>query len=381
MLEVVVVGGGLAGATVALHLAGRGAKVNLVEAEQPGSAATGAAGGMLAPQYEAAGPGALFRVLVQSRDYYPEFADAVEALSGEKLRLNWDGILVASFDEEEELRSRTRLEWQRAAGQEGEILDTAAATRLQPGITDEAVSYLWLPREGQVDSQQLAVLLPRVLRAAGVQVLGNRRVRDVQIQRDTIVGVELTDDRRMAADAVVVAAGAWSAIVERLPFRIPVRPVRGHLLRFAAGAVSLGQPIADQQGRFLIPRADGTVLAGSSMEEAGFDRSVDAEAVRAIHEAAARLVPALGTKNPTESWADLRPMTADGLPIIGSDAQVRGLFYAAGYGRIGILFSPLAGRVVADLILGGDLPVDWQGFTPGRLTSAGADLQSLPNAG
>jgi glycine oxidase len=367
MARVVVVGGGIAGASVALFLAEGGAEVSIVDAEQPGGAATSASGGMLAPQYEALGPGALYRALVECRSFYPTFAAMVERLAGESLRLQWAGMLIANLDADEHLRAEEKATWQRAAGEAAEMLDPAAAMRIQPGVTEDAVSYLWLPDEGQVDSQQLGELLPRVLAAAGVRVLANRKVRDVQIENGRVEGVELTDDRFLGADSVVVAAGAWSGAVGRLPVRVPIWPVRGHLLRFASSPVPLDRLVAGHAGRVLIPRRDGSVLAGSSMEDVGFDRSTDADTLHDIHAAVTRLVPAFGSVQPVDSWADLRPMSPDGLPIIGADPEAAGILYATGYGRTGILMSPLAGRVVADLVLGRGLAEGWEHFSPHRL--------------
>jgi glycine oxidase len=366
MTRIVVVGGGIAGAAVAMFLRQRGAEVYVVAAEPAGSTATGASGGTLAPQYECTEPGPLFRALVQCRRFYPEFVRIVREITGEPLHLRWSGMLVANFDHADHGRSERRRAWQRAEGEDAELLEPDAALRRQPGITDAAASYLWLPEEGYVDSQQLAELLPRVLERTGVHLLDNRRVREVEVEDGRICGVQLTDDRVLRADAVVVAAGAWSGALSRLPVRVPVRPVRGHLLRFASGATALDCMVADPGGRFLIPREDGSILAGSSMEEAGFDRSTDADVQRSIHESVRRLVPALAAHQPTDVWADLRPVPHDGLPLVGRDPDAEGLFYATGYGRTGILMAPLAGRIVADQILGDPVPEPWQAFAPRR---------------
>jgi glycine oxidase len=367
MVDVIVIGGGLAGAAVAISLAERGSRVAVVDAEQPGSAATAAAAGMLVPQYESDQDGPLFRALLECRGYYPAFADTVEALSGEALRLRWKGMLVANLEADEHRRAGEKLAWQGAVGAAAELLEPGQAAGLQPGLASDALSYLWLPDEGQVDAQQVAELLPRLLEAAGVQLLGHRRGREVQTENGRVEGVVLTDDRFLAAPSVVLAAGAWSGLVGRLPTRIPVVPVRGHLLRYDPAPVSLGPIVAGYGGRVVVPCDDGSVLVGSTSEPSGFDRSTDAAALAEIQSAAARLVPAFRGHEPTDAWADLRPMPVDGLPIVGADPEAQGLFYATGYGRTGILMSPLAGRVVAELILDGTLREGWGPFSPRRL--------------
>jgi glycine oxidase len=370
MIEVVVVGGGLAGAAVALSLAERGAAVNVIDVERPGSAATGASAGMLAPQYESAGRGALYRVLVRSRERYHLFAERLEQLSGVSAGLRMDGMLVANFTEDEHAAAAGMLDWQREEGQRGELLDVESALRLEAGVARDVHSWLWLPDEGQVDAQQVAGSLATALGAAGVRVIAGRRVARVDSAGGAVTGVALEDGRVVAADVVVIAAGAWSANLNGVPRRLQVRPVRGHILRFGAGAPQLRRIVTSHAGRYLVPRSDGTLLAGSTMDESGYDRSIDDERVALVRESAARLLPALHGARPAEHWADLRPISDDGLPLIGAEPLLEGLFYATGYGRNGILLAPLAGEALADMVLGRDVDEEWLAFAPDRTISA-----------
>ena len=366
MIEVVVIGGGLAGAATALALAERGAAVNVVDGERPGSAATGASAGMLAPQYESAGPGPLYRVLVECRAAFPAFADTIHVLTGEDIDVRWDGMLVANHTEAEHAAAAATLEWQRADGQRGELVDPGQAAALQPGIAPDVPSWVWLPDEGQVDAQRLAALLGRALAAAGVRVLSGRRVSAVRDAGGAVDGVVLDDGRHVPGDVVVVAAGAWSASLAGLPAPVPVRPVRGHILRYRPGAAAIRRIVSSHAGRYLVPRRDGSILAGSTMDESGFDRSIDDASLAVVRDAAARLVPGLAGAQSAERWADLRPISADGLPIIGPDPELDGLHYATGYGRNGILLGPLAGKVAANMILGLVVPPAWNDFRPRR---------------
>jgi glycine oxidase len=367
LIEIVVAGGGLAGAAVALALAERGAAVNLIEHERPGAAATGASAGMLAPQYESAGPGPLYHALVQGRAWFPRFIDVIEELAAQAVDMRWDGMLVVNEDEAQAGDAAAMVRWQQAHGQRGELLDVPAALRLQAGLPTRPHSYLWLPDEGQVDSQQLADVLGRALTAAGIRVIAGRRVASLHTRGDVVDGVVLEDGRLVAADVVIVAAGAWSDRIDGLPRRLAVRPVRGHMLRFGAGAAPLQRLLASHAARYLVPRNDGTILAGSTMDETGYDRSMDDAALRVVHEAAAALLPALADARPLEQWADLRPIPQDGLPVIGLDPDVRGLAYATGYGRNGILLAPLAGVRLAEMVLHGAADAAWAAFSPARL--------------
>jgi glycine oxidase len=371
VLEVVVVGGGIAGAAVALELLERGVAVNVVDAERPGGAATGAAAGMLAPQYESSGATPLFRLLVEARSGYPEFAARLERLAGRDVGLRWDGMLVVNLTAAEEAAAEETVRWQRGEGYPAELLEVGEARRMEPGLGPEVRSCVWLPAEGQVDAQRLALALPDALGAAGARLVTGRRAVELTASAGRVTGVRLADGRALPADGVVLAAGAWSGGLAGLPRPLPVRPVRGHILRFPAPAGGMVHIVSTHGGRYLVPKGDDTVLAGSTMDDVGFDRSLSEEGMAAVHATAARLVPALGGAEPVERWADLRPISGDRLPILGPDPDLEGLFYATGYGRNGILLGALAGRMVAELVTTGETRPDWRPFGIHRFLAAG----------
>jgi glycine oxidase len=366
MLEIVVIGAGVAGFSAALALWDRGAAVTVVEESRPGSAATGASAGMLVAQYESGGPDEKFRLCLESRERYPEFAARLEELSGERLDVRWDGLLVANFSAEEHEGAAEAVRWQREANLEAELLDPGAAAELQPGVATAVVSYLWLPQEGQLDSQRLGAALGAAIGGTGIRLIRGMGAAEVLSRDGRVTGVGLADGRTLEAEWVVLAAGAWSGKIGGLPRELPVRPVRGQIARFPAQALALKRMVASHAGRYLVPRSDGTVLAGSTMEDVGFDRSITEVGLQAIHESVSELVPALAGLKPLERWAGLRPISADRLPIIGPDPDLEGLLYATGYGRSGITLAAVTGAIVADLALTGDSEHDWRPFRPDR---------------
>jgi glycine oxidase len=359
MVEVVVVGGGIAGVATALALVERGAAVNLVEAGRPASAATGASAGMLAPQYESPGPGPLYRFGIRSRGLWPAFARRLSELSGRRLAIRWDGMLVANLSGAEEDEARAAIRWQTGAGQRAELLSPTDAAGLQPGLSPDVRSWLWLPDEGQVDAQQLVDVFDAALRAAEARYIPDTRVEALRVEAGEVSGVVLADGRTLSADRVVLAAGAWTPEIGGVPRELSVRPVRGQMLRFPSGP-ALDRLVANHHGRYIVPRDDGSILAGSTMEEAGFDRSITEEGRDAILATCRGLVPGLEGPEPSEHWADFRPLTPDSHPILGADPDLEGLFYATGHGRNGILLGPVTGEVVADLVLEG-APVEGPG--------------------
>ena len=352
-MEVIVIGGGLAGSAVALELRRRGAHVNVVDREGPGAAATGAAAGMLAPLYEGSKDLSVLSLMCQARDEAGAFFQSLEALSGYPLHVRFPGMLVVNRSDEDHQAGLEQVSRQRSMGEPAEILTPREAASLEPNLSREVASLLWLPREGQIDAQGLVTAIPLALDASGVRTLSGPRVARILERQGQAAGVELDDGRTLGGDAVILAAGAWSGQLQGLPRHLPVRPVRGQLLRFDPGRQGVGRLVGDRSGHYLVPAADGTVLAGSTMDEVGFDRSITDDGERSIHEAVSTLLPGLRNRSPRERWADLRPMTPDGLPILGPDPELEGLFYATGYGRNGILLSGLAASLLADALLEG----------------------------
>lgn len=363
---VVVVGAGIAGSAVALALAERGARVRLFDRDWPGVGATGASAGMLAPQYESGEGSPAFRFGVQNRAAYPDFVRRLEELSGWPVGYRRSGMLVANRDAHEEERARGDAGWQRAAGQQASILASRTARELHGWVASDVSSYLWLADEAQVDAQRLATALADAVRGAGVTLHAGQRVRALLSNGEEVEGIRIESGETVDARRVVLAAGAWSPRIDGLPRPLPLRPVRGQMLRLLPPEAPPRPLVADHRGHYLVPRENGTLLVGSTMEEVGYDDSVTEEARSLLAEGAAELMPALADARVVESWAGLRPLSEDGLPILGPDPELRGLFYATGHGRNGILFAPLTGHVLADLILDGASRIAWEEFSVER---------------
>jgi glycine oxidase len=369
--EILVIGGGISGCAVALELAAQGAAVTLVEEDQPGVGATGASAGMLCPQYETHGPDAAFNFAVACKEAYPAFVERIQSLSDWDIGLRTDGMLVVNRTASEEEEARRDLAFQAAVGLEGEILDPEEARRIHGAVATDVHSWLWLPQEAQVDSQRLAVGLADAVQAAGVSLVRSARVTEITHRDHRATGARLADGRELQARCVVLAAGAWSAKIDGLPRELPVRPVRGQMLRLAPSEPLPWTLVCSHAGRYLVPRINGTILVGSTMEEVGYDDRVTEAGREVLAEAAASLIPALENARIIEAWAGLRPISGDGDPVLGPDPDMEGLFYATGQGRNGILYAPLVGRTVADLILKGSTELPWEAFGVRRFDLGG----------
>lgn len=300
--NVLVIGGGIAGSAVAMEMALAGAQVTLVEEDQPGVGATGASAGMLCPQYETHEPDPTFHLAVACKEAYPAFVERIEGLASWDIGLRHDGMLVANRDALEEAGAIHDLAFQAEVGLPGEILSVEEARRIHGAVSADVRSWLWLPQESQVDSQRLAVGLADAVQGAGARLVRGSRVQAVLSSGGKVTGVQTEDGRTLEAPLVVLAAGAWSGTLEGLPRPVPVRPVRGQILRLSPPQPLPWTLVCDHQGRYLVPRFNGSVLMGSTMEEVGFDDRVTEEGRELLAVAASSLVPSLGDARIIEAW-------------------------------------------------------------------------------
>ncbi|MFN2597170.1 MAG: glycine oxidase ThiO [Pyrinomonadaceae bacterium] len=373
--DVIVLGGGVAGLAVARELALRGVRVTLVERATLGKEASWAAAGMLAPQVEADERDEFFDFACESRDAYPAFADALREETGVDIELDCTGTLYLAFTEEDDCECLRRFECQRGAGLIVERLTAEEVRALEPNLSPRVRSALRFPRAWAVENRKLCDALARACRRAGAEILEGTEARSVSADGARFASVE-TSRGTLGADACVVACGAWSS---RLPIKVSdgaqespaVEPVRGQILCYAmgAGAPLVSHVVYSPRG-YVVPRRDGRLLAGTTVERAGFDKSVTDEGRRAITAHPVEIAPAVEGLRQTDEWAGLRPRADDALPLLGMSTEIENLFYATGHYRNGILLAPLTGALVADLITTGETPAPLAPFSPARLARA-----------
>lgn len=365
--DVVIIGGGIIGLTIARALAKRGAQdVTVIEKHEFGREASWAAGGILAPQIEADRADDFFRLACASRDLYPSFAKALEAESGIDVELNTTGTIYVSFDETEEVDLRARHAWQLAQGLSIEWLTGDAARQIEPQLSPHVRFALRFPDDYQVENRLLVEALLIANKKLDVRLISDCEAHRFVVDDDRIVGVE-TSQGLISASTLVIAAGAWSSRV--VGYEAPkVVPVRGQMLCFEQLPPMARHVIYSARG-YLIPRSDGRMLAGSTTEEVGFDKSVTDEGMKAIKSMAYEIMPSLETLPATDSWAGFRPRSEDGLPILGASKKIDGLVYATGHFRNGILLAPITGELIAEAIVTGTNPLLISAFSPDRFAS------------
>lgn len=362
--EVVIIGGGVIGLSIARSLALRGVRdVIVVEKNDFGREASWAAGGILAPQIEADRSNDFFSLACASRDLYRDFAKALRDESGIDVELDLTGTLCVAFTEAEEQELRSRYDWQRGAGLEVEWLEGAQARALEQSLSEQVRCALRFPNDLQVENRRLVQALLISNKKFGVQLIDQCALQSVQVVAGRVQGVN-TSQGLFGASSVVIAAGAWSSMID--PTRqIQVEPVRGQMLCFQAQPQIARHVIYSSQG-YLVPRADGRLLAGSTTEQVGFDKSVTDDGVNKIRSMAREIAPSITELPLLDSWAGFRPRAADDLPVLGNSVEIEGLIYATGHYRNGILLAPITGELIAETIVSRKTSAALAAFSPDR---------------
>jgi len=346
--DVIVVGAGLIGLSIAFELAERGAAVRVYDRGEPARAASWAGAGMLAPYTERITDAALLELCVTSLREYPAFVERIHEASGVDVRLRVDGVFYAAFENGGLRALKQHAEQLVARGVDCEMLDRASALAAEPWLGADLIGGLLKRGEGYVDNRRLGRALVAACEARGVRVEQSVTI-EVECDSRRVLGVR-TDQGFNAARAVVNACGAWAADLRGVPSSCvpPVAPVKGQMIALSvpSGFVRHATWVP---GAYLVPRNDGRLLIGATVESTGFDERVTAQGIHELLHAALAAAPSLAGFTMTESWAGLRPGTPDGLPCLGP-TPIEGLVLATGHFRNGILLAPVTASLIADAI-------------------------------
>lgn len=374
MADVAVVGAGLIGCSVAYELAKRGVTVTVFDHAEPARAASWAGAGMLAPFSEELPDPAMLAFCRAALAAYPAFVEELHERSGVDARFRRAGTVHVALDEVQFAALTARAPAYRANGGEVTLLDRAATHEREPLLARDLAGALLVANEAQVDNRRLGRALVAACERLGVRF---ERVEGVALEADARRVRGLRTARGFASAPVVVnAAGAWAGALAGVPVaaQVPVRPVAGEMLALAVPPGAL-HALVWLGHRYLVPRDDGRLLVGATVEERGFDARVTAGGVRDLLTAALAAAPALASFALVETWAGLRPGSHDGRPYLGRTA-LEGYVLATGHYRNGILLAPATGRALASLIVDGEAS-ELAPFAParvGEVAATGANL-------
>jgi glycine oxidase len=365
--DVNIAGGGLVGGAIALELALAGMRVAVFDQGQPGREASWAGAGILSPAPE--NPSAIPMVPLgkASLVLYPEFVARVEEISGQAVGFRPKGTLEALFSRDTARELSTHVALHHGWGLQAEAISGDDARELEPALGPEVEAAVLRPDEASVDNRALTQAVLEAARRSGAEIFPHHAVKGIWREKDRCAGL-LLESERISAQWTIVAAGCFSASIAGLEGCAPVRPAKGQMISLRHEKVRIERVLWSDK-IYLVPRNDGRILAGATVEYVGFDKNVTAGALEKILSGALELAPQLAHARVEETWAGLRPDSPDHLPILGP-AEIDGLLLATGHFRSGILLTPITARLIREWITEQRVSVDWERFSPLRFVEA-----------
>jgi glycine oxidase len=364
--DAIIVGGGIIGGSLAFELATRKLSVLIIDRQVPGQEASWAAAGMLAPEPESADDIHVLPLARMSLASYPRFVEAIEDASGLAAQFRSDGTLRLYFGVDGESERDRAAACHRDAGLSTESVSIAQAREIEPSIATSATAFAWLPYECSIDPRALTHAVLTAAERKGVELRHGTAVDQVLTSNGRCDGV-VAGGETSRSRHVVIAAGCFSAGVDRMSRYAPTCPVRGQIVALQPSQNAPKCVLRGHNG-YVVPRNDGRVIAGSTSENAGFEKQVTAEGIEQILRAATELAPSLSSAVIVDTWSGLRPDTPDHLPILGP-TDIEGLWIATGHYRNGILLAPGTARVMREWIVDGQPSLALEKFSPLRFAA------------
>ena len=361
--DAVVAGGGLIGASIAFELAQAGLHVGVFDAREPGREASWASAGIISPAPEGPAMFPLVALSKASAAIYPKFIKAVEEASGQNVEYRPDGAMEVFWEGDVREEISTLLAVYHGVGLRAEALTGERAKELEPGLMEEVQGGVLRPDESSLDNRALTQATLEAAKRKGVEIFAGNGATGIWKDSGRCKGLQLTSGN-VEAKWTIIAAGCFSAKIEGAAPYAPVSPAKGQMAVLRCEAVNI-QHVLWSENIYLVPRNDGRILAGSTVERIGFDHDVTAGGMKKIMNGAIELVPGLAKARIEETWAGLRPDSPDHLPILGP-TDVEGLLLATGHFRSGILLAPLTAQLMREWITTQKMSADWERFSPMR---------------
>lgn len=363
--SVLIVGGGIMGCASAWELARRGYSVTVLERSVPGAEASSRAAGILGAQIEARQPGPMTELSLLSRARYPAFARELTKATGIDVEYRPCGVVHADFSKKELGLHARRVAWQKKRRLKVEALSKARLARLEPSLSKKLAGGLRFADDARIDPPSLLRALHIAAERAGATFRSGAYVRRVIVEDGAARGVALDDGTALSAAHVIVAAGSWTSLIDGLALpESRVLPARGQIVELFT-ARPLLESVVFGPRCYLVPRDDGRILVGSTLEFVGYRREVTAGAVRNLLAAAIELAPELEHAELRSSWSSFRPYTSDELPLLGP-SSIKNLTLVTGHYRNGILLAPISAEIAASVVSGTRPPLSLAPFSPSR---------------
>src|SRR6266436_4910824 len=368
--DAAIAGGGVIGGAIALELARAGLRVAVFDRQQPGQEASWASAGILSPAPENPATVAMVPLGKASLSLYPEFIARVEEISGKSAGFRAKGTLEALFSHDTKAELSTIIALHHGLGLKAEPLRAEDARELEPALSEEVEAAVLRPEEGSVDNRLLTAAILEAAERSGAEIFPGNGAKAIWREGNRGAGLVLQNEK-VEAKWTIIAAGCFSAAIEGIARYAPVKPAKGQMAALRADDLKIERVLWSEK-IYLVPRNDGRIVAGATVEHAGFDKRVTAGGIERILSAAIELAPGLANARIEETWAGLRPDSPDHLPILGP-TDIGGLVVATGHFRSGILLTPITARLVREWITEQRVSVDWDRFSPLRFYPPAAD--------
>ncbi|TCP69733.1 glycine oxidase ThiO [Baia soyae] len=363
MYDVIIVGGGVIGASIAYHLSRFQKRILVIERDKVGSHASSAAAGMLGAQVELKPDNPLFHLARASQLRFVDLVEQLENVTEEKLHLNQNGIIRLARTDEELMELAELHQAQSAIGLSSQLLTYDQICNRVRGVSPAVKGGIHVS-DGQLEAVRLAPLLMKVAQERGVEVYENTTVLSLEIHHNEIRGVNTTSGQYFA-ETVVLAGGAWTNDLLPDEYHIPLYPVKGDAFSLRLPEMELMHTLYTKDC-YIVPKSGNRLLVGATESPYEWDPVVRMEELFKLFLNASKIYPPVLDGEIEKTWSGIRPQTKDGLPYLGLDPDLPGLIYATGHYRNGILLSAITGEIVTDLIVHGKSSFDLQPFAPER---------------
>jgi glycine oxidase len=370
--DVAIAGGGVIGGSIAMELARTGLRVAVFDRQKPGQEASWASAGIISPAPENPGMFATVELGKKSAALYPEFVALVEEISGQSVGFRPKGTLEALFSHDTKAQLSTIIAVHHGLGLKAEPLRAEDARELEPALSEEIEAAVLRPEEASIDNRALTAAVLVAAERSGAQFFPGSSVKAIWREGHRCRGLVLQSEK-VEAKWTIIAAGCFSGTIEGAAAYAPVRPAKGQMAALRADDLKMERVLWSEK-IYLVPRNDGRILAGATVEYAGFDKRVTAGGLEKILSAAIELAPGLKNARLEETWAGLRPDSPDHLPILGP-TDLDGLLMATGHFRSGILLTPITARLIREWITEQKVSPDWDRFSPLRFLNAEASAK------
>ncbi|NOR72706.1 MAG: glycine oxidase ThiO [Mariprofundaceae bacterium] len=365
-MHVAVVGGGIIGYLTACYLKQLNVDVTLIERGETGRESSWAGAGILCPIHPWLYPDSFTRPVDSSLALYPDLQAKLLDKTGVSIEWERSGLLIPFFDDDRTDHWQAAIDWSEKFGWKVEELDSLDSLRREPVLSDRIQKSLLWPEVGQLRNPRLLRAVRVLMEQLGIITVEHAEVTSLLKAEDRVSGVVCADGRHIEADQVLLAGGSWCGeLAEQMGFELPVKPVKGQIV-LLKGEPGLMHSIVKHDDVYFVPRVDGRILVGASMEYVGFERGTTDEVIDQLMASMCSIAPGLKGLEVEQKWMGFRPGSPDGMPFLGPVASIPGLWVASGHYRNGVALAPITAEIMSQWMVGNEPEMDISTFAVNR---------------